>query len=144
MTPTSLYPVICATDTARAAAFLKDHFGFASAFDSGWYVHLISTANPDRAVAIVDHSHGSVPPGGRKPVRGVLLTLEYDEIDSLHERIAGAGVRVVTELRDEPWGQRHFIVEGPDGLLVDVVKPIEPAPEFAQYYQAPGDNGAAA
>jgi hypothetical protein len=39
-------------------------------------------------------------------------------------------------LRDEPWGQRHFITEDPDGVLVDVVTVIPPAPEFVAQYLA--------
>ena len=44
------------------------------------------------------------------------------------------GERGLTErlpLRDEAFGQRHFIVEAPGGVLVDVIEPIEPSAEFA-------------
>jgi hypothetical protein len=37
-------------------------------------------------------------------------------------------------LRDEAWGQRHFITEDPDGVLVDVVTVIPPGEEFAALY----------
>jgi hypothetical protein len=38
------------------------------------------------------------------------------------------------DLRNEAFGQRHFIVEAPDGVLVDVVTPIEPTSEYAGQY----------
>ena len=34
-------------------------------------------------------------------------------------------------LRDEAFGQRHFILADPGGVLVDVIKPIPPSAEFA-------------
>ncbi len=30
--------------------------------------------------------------------------------------------------------QRHFIIEAPGGVLIDVIEPIEPSPEFAAAY----------
>jgi hypothetical protein len=38
-------------------------------------------------------------------------------------------------LRDETFGQRHFITKDPNGVLIDVIKPIPPSTEFAAQYQ---------
>ena len=43
---------------------------------------------------------------------------------------AALGAEIVYPLRDEVWGQRHFMAKDPNGLLVDVVQLIPPAPEF--------------
>ena len=40
----------------------------------------------------------------------------------------------IVELRDEPWGQRHFLVRDPVGNLLDVVKQIAPASEYETSY----------
>ena len=37
-------------------------------------------------------------------------------------------------LTDEAFGQRHFITRDPNGVLIDVIKPIPPAAEFAEQY----------
>ncbi len=37
-------------------------------------------------------------------------------------------------LRDEPFGQRHFITRDPNGVLIDVITPIEPSPEYAAQF----------
>jgi hypothetical protein len=37
-------------------------------------------------------------------------------------------------LRDEDFGQRHFITADPNGVLIDVIKPIPPSAEFAELY----------
>ena len=37
---------------------------------------------------------------------------------------------IVQALRDEVFGQRHFIAADPNGILVDVITPIEPDPDW--------------
>ena len=47
---------------------------------------------------------------------------------------AAAPGPIALELRDEDFGQRHFIVSGPDGVLVDVITEIPPSAEFAEAF----------
>jgi hypothetical protein len=39
-------------------------------------------------------------------------------------------------LRTEAFGQRHFIVEAPDGVMVDVITVVPPTGEYADRYFA--------
>jgi hypothetical protein len=39
-------------------------------------------------------------------------------------------------LRDEAFGQRHFIVRDPNGVLIDVIQPIAPDEAFLAQYAA--------
>ncbi len=48
-------------------------------------------------------------------------------------RSAGA-CRSELELRSEDFGQRHFIVADPNGVLVDVITPIPPTGSFAEHF----------
>jgi len=65
-------------------------------------------------------------------VRGLLLNVEVADAAAEHARLVGErGLPERLTLRDEAFGQRHFIVEAPGGVLIDVIEPIEPAPEFA-------------
>ena len=41
------------------------------------------------------------------------------------------GCRSLKPLTDEAFGQRHFITRDPNGVLIDVITPIPPAPEYA-------------
>ena len=53
-----------------------------------------------------------------------------------------AGLPILRTLRDEPFGQRHFITADPNGVLIDVIKPIPPSEEFlSQYLGAEGLPG---
>jgi hypothetical protein len=57
-------------------------------------------------------------------------------VDTEYEKAKENGVPILIELRDEDFGQRHFITQDPSGVLVDVIKMIPPSEEFlAQYSQ---------
>ncbi|TDD64150.1 glyoxalase/bleomycin resistance/extradiol dioxygenase family protein [Jiangella aurantiaca] len=129
------YPVICSTDVAAARDFYVRHFGFAPTFEADWYVSLRHPDAPQVELAVVDHRHPTVPERFRQPARGLLLNLEVPDVDEWYARLVdGAHLPVALDLRDEAFGQRHFIVEAPGGVLVDVITPIEPTDEYAAQY----------
>jgi catechol 2,3-dioxygenase-like lactoylglutathione lyase family enzyme len=137
MKSTSYYPVLMTDRVAETARFYETHFRFTSLFDSDWYVHLQSSEDPGVNLAILDGQHVTIPAsarGGR--ASGVLLNFEVDDVDAEYERVLAQGLTVLLGLRDEAFGQRHFIVQGPDGVLIDVIKPIPPSEDFLRQYAA--------
>jgi catechol 2,3-dioxygenase-like lactoylglutathione lyase family enzyme len=122
---TSCYPVVCSRDVAAARDQLTAWFGFEVVFDSGWYVSLRHTSDPAQEIAVVAHDHPTVPAAHRVPAQGVIVNLEVEDVDAEWRRmVVEGGLAPLLSLRSEDFGQRHFIVEGPDGLLVDVITPI--------------------
>jgi len=137
MKSTSYYPVLMTDRVAETARFYQVHFRFISLFDSDWYVHLQSSEDPSVNLAILDGQHRTIPASARGgKASGVLLNFEVDDVDAEYERAQAQGLTVLLALRDEPFGQRHFIVQGPDGVLIDVIKPIPPDEEFLRQYAA--------
>lgn len=134
MKTSSYYPVIQARDVAASRAFYEGYLGFRALFDCGWYVHLQSAEDPNVNLALLESGHATVPEGHRAPVSGLLLNFEVTDPDAEYERARAAGLPIVLELRDEDFGQRHFILSDPNGVLIDVIKPIPPKPEFAAQY----------
>lgn len=130
---TSLYPVVMSTDVAAAAAFYRDLFGFETTFDAGWYVSL---RHGQCELAILANDHHTIPESARGELPGgVLVNLEVEDVDALAARVtAHPAVTVLLPLRDEDFGQRHLIVRGPDGVLLDVIQPTAPGEEFAAAY----------
>ena len=49
---------------------------------------------------------------------------------------AGVLQEVVIGLRDEPWGQRHFLFRDPAGTLLDIVQLIPPSSEYTAAYSS--------
>jgi catechol 2,3-dioxygenase-like lactoylglutathione lyase family enzyme len=133
MTVTSFYPVLMSPDVGAAADFYRRTFRFETVFEADWYVSL---RRGTFELALLDPSHPTVPASFGRPVQGLLLNLEVDDADAEHRRLVDEhGLEPVLTLRDEDFGQRHFIVEAPDGVLVDVIQPIEPSAEFAAAFQ---------
>jgi uncharacterized glyoxalase superfamily protein PhnB len=130
----SYYPVIGTEDVRSTSEFYQTMFGFVPAFEADWYVHLTMPHHSGVSLAILDCRHESVPQSGRTAARGVLLNFETADVDTEYRRLYDAGADVLLPLRDEPWGQRHFIVQGPGGVMVDVIKITEPSDEFREQY----------
>lgn len=131
MSLTGLYPVLMTPDVPTTAAFYRAHFGFEVVFEADWYVSL---ARGGWELAVVDASHPSIPVSGR-PAAGVLINLEVEDVDAEYDRLVTNGpLEPLLRLRSEDFGQRHFIVAGPDDVLIDVITPIRPTDEFAEQF----------
>lgn len=135
MKAVSYYPVIMTADVAGTAAFYIDHFGFEALFSADWYVHLQSRESEHVTLAILDGSHETIPVVGRGTVSGLLLNFEVEDVDVVYERLKAAGLPIRLDIRDEDFGQRHFITADPNGVLIDIIKPIPPSAEYAAMYE---------
>lgn len=133
---TQFYPVLMVEDVATSAAFYKRHFGFEAAFESDWYVHLTMPGAVPVNLAILDGSHETIPAMARGKVTGMLLNFEVADVDAVHETLSAAGLPILLPLRDEDFGQRHFITADPNGVLIDVITPIAPSADYAAQYTA--------
>lgn len=132
MNITSFYPVLMVEDVAAAARFYRDVLGFETSFEADWYVSLRFAGGE---LALLECTHETIPDGFREPVRGLLLNVEVPDAAAEHTRmVEELHLSERLSLRDEAFGQRHFIVEAPGGVLLDVVEPIEPSPEFLAAY----------
>lgn len=138
----SFYPVLLAEDVAASARFYTEHMGFRDEFRSDWYVSLAHGENPAFELAVLQRTHETIPDGFREPSTGLLLNFEVSDARSEYERLKGAGLRIVLPLRDEAFGQRHFIGVDPGGVMIDVIEEIPPSPEFAAQFVSAGEDGA--
>lgn len=135
MKTTSYYPVIMTGDVAATAVFYTEHFGFTPLFESDWYVHLQSMEDRRVNLGIVQADHETIPePARGKSAAGLLINFEVKDPDAHYERVQAAGLPILLTLRDEAFGQRHFITADPNGVLIDIIKPIAPSEEFAAQY----------
>lgn len=130
---TSTYPVLAVSDVASSQQFFETLFGFEAGYVSDWYVHLNHPSNANASVALVQKNHETVPASGRVAASGLLINFEVEDVDAEYARLS-QHAEVLLPLRDEAFGQRHFIVRGPEGVMVDVIKPIPPSAEFAAQY----------
>ena len=131
---TQFYPVIMTDDVAATARFYRDHFRFQPSFESDWYVHLQSKEDEKVNIAILQYDHETIPKQARSRVSGILINFEVEDVDTEFNRAKASGLPILLSLKDEPFGQRHFITRDPNGILIDIIKPIPPSEEFQNQY----------
>lgn len=138
MDVTSFYPVICTARLQDSRDFYTRLLGFEVTFVADWYISLRRPGPPAFELALLDYNHPTLPAAYRVAVQGLLLNFEVTDVDAEWERLVlGAGLKPELELRSEDFGQRHFIVADPDGVLIDVITPIAPAASFIEQYVTP-------
>lgn len=135
MTLTSFYPVLCTDRIAQSRDFYTRYLDFEETFAADWYVSLRRRPEPAYELALLDSTHPTLPEACRMPVRGMLLNFEVGDVDAEWRRLVETGgLHPELPLRTEDFGQRHFIVADPNGVLIDLITPIAPSPEFAANY----------
>lgn len=133
MNATALYPVLLTHDLPAARAFFERYLGLIPRFVSDWYVHLGHPAAPVE-LGVMTALHHSIPADASTPSAGLLLSLEVPDAGVEHDRLVALGAPIIHPPRDEAWGQRHFLLRGPDGTLVDVIERIAPSGDYADAY----------
>lgn len=108
---------------AESKTFYLKHLGFGVTFENEFYL-LLHTPNREAEISFLLPNHPSQQVLFHKPFQGqgMYLTIEVDDVDSLYRELKEKGVPIKIELRDEPWGDRHFAIEDPNGIAIDLVR----------------------
>lgn len=122
-----VYPLLITEKFKECAEFYTKNFGFTAVFEENWYVHLLHKKSGAELGFMTPNSdsqpkqlHAGFSSGG------MVYSFEVKDAKSEYERLSDKSeVEIILELKDEPWGQRHFIVHDPAGVYVDVVQQLE-------------------
>ena len=126
----SFYPLIQVPDVEATARFYETHLGFVRTFGLDWYVQLRASSEHPFELAVIAQDHDSIPSASQGSTRHLILSFYVDDAAAEEQRLAAAGVPIAQPLRDEVFGQRHFIAADPNGILIDIITPIDPDPEW--------------
>ncbi|WP_282776404.1 MULTISPECIES: VOC family protein [unclassified Nocardia] len=131
----SFYPVLGTDKIAESRDFYTKWLGFEITFEADWYVSLRRPGAKPYELALLDYTHPTVPAAYRRPVQGLLLNFEVENVDAEWERmVVRGGMKPELEIRSETFGQRHFIVADPNGVLLDMISEIAPGEEYAAQF----------
>ena len=108
-----IVPNVFDEDPGRTRAFYTDVFQLDTAMDMGWIATLAAPENRSAQISIFQP--------GAEDDRDPYLSIEVDDVDSVHARARELGYEVVYELRDEDWGVRRFMLRDPAGRVVNVL-----------------------
>jgi uncharacterized glyoxalase superfamily protein PhnB len=108
---------------AETKSFYAEVLGFGVSFENDFYL-LMHTPDHSAQISFLQPNHPSQQPIFQPPFtgQGMYLTIEVEDVDALYQRLANKGVAINFELRDEPWGDRHFAIVDPNGIGIDLVK----------------------
>lgn len=108
---------------AATKAFYTNTLKFGVTFENEFYL-LLHTPNHEAEVSFLLPNHPTQQPIFQKPFQGqgMYLTIEVDDVDKMYREMKQKGVAIKIEIRDEPWGDRHFAIEDPNGIGIDIVK----------------------
>lgn len=136
MRTNSFYPVILTDKVEESSKFYTDFFGFEIVYNADWYVSLRkSKSSFPFELALIDSSHPTIPVAYKKSVQGLILNFEVEDVDKeYHRLIISENLPLKLDIRDEVFGQRHFITSDPNGVLIDVIKVIPPSQEESTQY----------
>ena len=107
---------------AETKAFYQTVLNFGTTFENDFYL-LLHTPNQHAELSFLLPNHPSQRPVFQKRFvgEGVYLTIEVDDVDAEYKHIKSLNVPIEIELRDEPWGDRHFAIVDPNGIGIDIV-----------------------
>jgi predicted enzyme related to lactoylglutathione lyase len=114
-------------DVARLAGFYEKATGVPATYYTEDFAE-IGTARATLAIG----STRTVPlfaPGAARPASNHSVIIEFlvDDVDAVHQNLAGLVEGFVQEPTTMPWGNRSLLFRDPDGNLVNFFTPVTPA-----------------
>lgn len=108
---------------AETKKFYTEILGFGITFENEWFI-LMHTPDREAEISFLMPNHPTQQPIFQEPFQGqgVYLTIEVDDVDALYQKMKQKEVPIAIELRDEHWGDRHFVIVDPNGIGIDLVK----------------------
>ncbi len=103
--------------------FYTQVLNFGVTFENDFYL-LMHTPGHQAELAFLLPHHPTQQPLFQQPFegKGVYLTIEVEDVDHLYRKLREKGVDIKIPLRDEPWGDRHFAIQDPNGIGIDLVR----------------------
>lgn len=117
-----LHPLTITSKLNNTADFYKTYLGFTQAFTSDWYIQLAHASGAEIGIMLPDQPNQPDFLQKEYDGNGMVFTIETDDATTIYNDLKNKKAPIVHELRDEEWGQRHFILKDPAGVYVDIVQ----------------------
>ena len=119
---------IVTTKLAETKQFYTRLMDFGVTFENEFYL-LMHTPDRSAEISFLLPDHPSQQPIFHSPFtgQGMYLTIEVERVDEWYAKLKDKGAELEVDLRDEPWGDRHFTIQDPNGIAIDMVT-YSPAP----------------
>lgn len=107
---------------SETKAFYTDILDFGVSFENDFYL-LLHTPNKQAEISFLLPNHPTQQPLFHKAYSGygMFYTIEVENVDEVYEAMKLKDVEIIIPIRDEPWGDRHFSIQDPNGIGIDIV-----------------------
>ncbi|MCD8522129.1 MAG: VOC family protein [Saccharospirillaceae bacterium] len=123
----AMFPVMVTTNLDAIKAFYESVFGFSAAFfDPGFYLHLVSP-NSGIQLGFLMPEHATQPEFLRPlmSTEGYVISLEVKDAAQAYAEAQKMNLTIAMALKEEVWGQIHFMLQDPGGFRIDVVQHLQ-------------------
>ncbi len=102
--------------------FYTEVLDFGVRFENDFYL-LLHSPNEQAEIGFLLPNHPTQQPLFQKAHNGngLYFTIEVEDVDAVYATLKKKGVAIAIDLRDEPWGDRHFAIVDPNGVGIDIV-----------------------
>lgn len=118
-----LYAGVVTSKMEETKAFYSELLDFGVTFENDFYL-LMHIPNQKAEISFLLPDHPSQQPLFRDAFqgKGLFLTIEVEDVDQKYKELIEKGADIKIELHDEPWGDRHFAIEDPNGVGIDIIE----------------------
>ncbi|MEY8868013.1 VOC family protein [Meridianimaribacter flavus] len=112
---------------AETKEFYSKVLDFGITFENEFYL-LMHTPNRQAELSFLLPNHPTQKPIFQTPFagKGMYLTIEVNDVDEVYKKMNELGVKIEIDIRNEPWGDRHFAIIDPNGIGIDIVTYTKP------------------
>jgi predicted enzyme related to lactoylglutathione lyase len=121
-----IVPNVASEDFGASRDFYMDLFDLVVSVEhQGWYLQLMAPQQRSLNLGFLQPGHEFFAGREARPGRySLVLTIEVDDVDGTYARARARSAEILLHIRNEEYGQRHFLVVDPNGLLLNVMSAI--------------------
>ncbi|MDW5419182.1 VOC family protein [Iodobacter sp. CM08] len=123
----AMFPVMVTQNLESVKQFYEAVFGFNAVFyDPNFYLHLVSP-NTGAQLGFLLPNHDAQPDflHPMMSADGYVISLEVKDAAKAYREAKSLNLNFVMHLKEEVWGQIHFMLQDPAGFRVDVVQHLD-------------------
>lgn len=124
----AMFPVMVTPNIETVKQFYESVFGFKAVFyEPDFYVHLISPSGIQLGFLVPNHPSQPEFLHANLSVNGYVISLEVQDAAYAYAEAKKMNLSFAMDLKQESWGQTHFMLQDPAGFYIDVVEHTKPA-----------------
>lgn len=118
------FPITITEKLSECKDFYAKYFDFAPVFEADWYIHMANKTGTQ--LAFMKPNLNNQPSFLHTAYNGEGIVYSFEVADAAAEfaELQKTDIKILLNLKDEEWGQRHFIVQDPAGVHIDIVQQL--------------------